>query len=165
MNTLGSLIDFDANPEPSATTAVACTQQTVCAGDGYNITTPSGRNEKAFNIPTDNSLESLLFGLAGPAGSVSDMPSGGDTSVAIVGSSNADMDTVSNNVGINTASQVEDDLAFHNISSNSKVYVTEVQHLPAMQQREPFAVAPVNNSFTSQQDTASPEAVYNQVRS
>nr|XP_027081427.1 probable ADP-ribosylation factor GTPase-activating protein AGD14 isoform X1 [Coffea arabica] len=162
VNTLNSLIDFDANLEPSATTAVVQTQQTVPVGDGSKSAAMSSANEKASNAPNANSLELLLFGLADPAGSMPEMSPGGDNPAAIVGSSNPDVGTVSNNVAITTASHIENAAPCPGNSSDSKDKLADAQTLPALQQSEPFGAPPVNSNFTAQKATASHEAANNE---
>ncbi|KAL3500466.1 hypothetical protein ACH5RR_039559 [Cinchona calisaya] len=93
-NTLGSLIDFADNPEPSATTAVVQNQQTVPVGDDGKSTPSSAGNKMASSTRNANSLESLWFGLADPAGSMPQMPPAGDTPAAIVGASNTHLPAV-----------------------------------------------------------------------
>ncbi|CDP18429.1 unnamed protein product [Coffea canephora] len=162
VNTLNSLIDFDSNLEPSATTAVVQTQQTVPVGDGSKSAAMSSANEKASNAPNANSLELLLFGLAHPAGSMPEMSPGGDNPAAIVGSSNPDVGTVMNNGAITTASHIENAAPCPGKSSDSKDKLADAPTLPALQQSEPFVAPPVNSNFTAQKATASLEAANNE---
>lgn len=156
MNSL-NLIDFDANPEPAATTEVVPSQQIVPYGEGGNVSAPTSTNEMASNIPKVNSTDFLLFELSNP----SIAPSGGTSEQPLEGASPSFINEGSMNTDMTMtpASTTNTSLDPNYVGSHAIATVSQAQQLPTMYQNLSVPVPPGNGSSTYLQTSSSGQSL------